>query len=137
MGLQIFGTRKSTDTRKAERFFRDRSMAYQFIDLAEKGISPGELASVVAAVAAAGSTAGSAARPVGGATGAAALIDTEGKRFRDRGLAYQDYNAEAEILADPLLLKTPIVRDGRKAVIGDDPPGGRPCFKQHADFPCH
>jgi arsenate reductase-like glutaredoxin family protein len=105
MALQIFGTRKCPDTRKAERFFRDRGIAYQFIDLAEKGISPGELASVAAAV------------------GTAALIDTGGKRFKDRGLAYQDYDAEAQILADPLLLKTPIVRDGRKAVIGPDPEG--------------
>lgn len=105
MGLQIFGTRKCPDTRKAERWFKDRGVACQFIDLAEKGISPGELASVKAAV------------------GAARLVDTEGKRFRDRGLAYQDYDAEAEILADPLLLRTPIVRDGRKAVIGNDPAG--------------
>jgi len=109
MGLQIFGTRKCPDTRKAERWFKDRGIAYQFIDLAEKGISPGELASVVAAVMAGG--------------GAAVLIDTEGKRFRDRGLAYQDYDAEAEILTDPLLLKEPVVRDGRKAVVGDDPAG--------------
>jgi arsenate reductase len=107
VGLQIFGTRKCPATRKAERFFRDRGIAYQFIDLAEKGISAGELAGVKAAV------------------GAAALIDTEGKRFRDRGLAYQDYETEAEIVADPLLLRTPIVRDGRRAVIGDDPAGWR------------
>jgi arsenate reductase len=120
MGLQIFGTRKCPDTRKAERFFRDRGIAYQFIDLAEKGISPGELAAVVAAVKAVKAATGAAP---GAAAGAASLIDTEGKRFRDRGLAYQDYDAESEILADPLLLKTPIVRDGRKVVIGDDPAG--------------
>jgi arsenate reductase (glutaredoxin) len=110
MGLQIFGTRKCPDTRKAERWFKDRGVAYQFIDLAEKGISAGELAAVMAAV-----------KGAGAAAGAAALIDTEGKRFRDRGLAYQDYDAEAEILADPQLLKEPIVRDGRKAAIGHDP----------------
>ena len=109
MGLQIFGTRKCPDTRKAERYFKERGITYQFVDLAEKGISAGELAGVIAAVKT--------------ADGAVALIDTGGKRFRDRGLAYQDYDAEAEILADPLLLKTPIVRDGRKAVIGDDPAG--------------
>jgi arsenate reductase (glutaredoxin) len=114
MSLQIFGTRKCSDTRKAERFFRDRGIAYQFIDLAEKGISPGELAAVVAAVrAGAGAT----------TTSAVDLVDTEGKRFRDRGLSYQVYDAEAEILADPLLLKTPIVRDGRRAIIGHDPAG--------------
>jgi arsenate reductase (glutaredoxin) len=105
MALQIFGTKKCPDTRKAERFFKERGAAYQFIDLAEKGISPGELASVVSVV------------------GTDALVDTGGKRFKDRGLAYQDYDAEAEILADPLLLKTPIVRDGRKSVVGYDPAG--------------
>lgn len=105
MGFQIFGTRKCPATRKAERFFRERRVACQLIDLAEKGISPGELASVKAAV------------------GAEALLDREGKRFRDRGLAYQDVDPEAEILADPLLLRTPVVRDGRRAVIGDDPAG--------------
>ena len=105
MGLQIFGTKKCPDTRKAERFFRERGVAYQFIDLAEKGISPGELASVKAAV------------------GETQLIDTEGKRYRDRGLAHQDFDPATEILADPLLLKTPVVRDGRRAVIGHDPAG--------------
>ncbi len=105
MGLQIFGTRKCPNTRKAERFFRERGVAYQFIDLAEKGISAGELASVAAAV------------------GASALVDTAGKRFRERGLAYQDFDAVTEILADPLLLATPVVRDGRRAVIGNDPSG--------------
>jgi arsenate reductase len=114
MSLQIFGTRKCPDTRKAERFFRDRGVAYQFIDLAEKGISPGELASVVAAVKGTGG-------PDRASASAVALIDAEGKRFKDRGLAYQDYDPGTEILADPLLLKTPIVRDGRKAVIGHDP----------------
>jgi arsenate reductase len=105
MGLQIFGTRKCPDTRKAERFFRERGVSYQFVDLAEKGISPGELASVKAAV------------------GSAGLVDTAGKRYRDRGLAHQDFDAEAEILADPLLLRTPVVRDGRRAAIGHDPAG--------------
>ena len=114
MGLQIFGTRKCPDTRKAERFFKDRGIAYQFIDLAEKGISPGELASVVSVV------------------GTVALVDTEGKRFKDRGLAYQDFDAETEILADPLLLRTPIVRDGRKSVVGDDPTGWAALLKTTA-----
>ena len=117
MGLQIFGTRRCPDTRKAQRFFRERGAAYQFIDLAEKGISPGELASVRAAV------------------GGAALVDTEGKRFRDRGLAFQDFDTEAEILADPLLLKTPIVRAGRRAVIGHDPAGWKGLLASRAPAP--
>ena len=103
MGIQIFGTRKCQDTRKAERFFRDRGISFQLIDLAEKGISRGELESVAAAV------------------GKDGLIDTESRSFKDRGLAYQDYNAIEEALSDPLLLKTPVVRDGRKAVVGYAP----------------
>jgi arsenate reductase len=105
VALQIFGTMKCPDTRKAERFFKDRIIGYQFIDLAEKGISPGELASLLSVV------------------GTDALVDTEGKRFKDCGLAYQDYDTEVEILADPLLLRTPIVRDGRKSVVSHDPAG--------------
>ena len=46
MALQIFGTRKCAATRKAERFFKERDIPYHFVDLAEKGISPGELAVV-------------------------------------------------------------------------------------------
>jgi arsenate reductase-like glutaredoxin family protein len=103
MAVQIFGTRKCPATRKAERFFKDRCLAYQFIDLAEKGPSPGELSSIKAAA------------------GADTLIDLEGARAKKRGLVWLDYDVEEEILADPLLLRTPIVRDGRKAVVGDAP----------------
>lgn len=101
MGLQIFGTRKCPVTRKAERFFKDRAIDYQFIDLAEKGPSPGELAAIAAAV------------------GRDALVDLESQRAKKRGLAYMDFDPEGEILADPLLMRTPVVRDGRKAAIGD------------------
>jgi len=103
MGIQIFGTRKCQVTKKAERFFRERGVPFQSIDLAEKGISRGELASVAAAV------------------GADALIDTEGRRFKDRGLDWQEYDPVEAALADPLLLKTPVVRDGKKAVLGYAP----------------
>lgn len=103
MGLQVFGTRKCPVTRKAERFLKERGVAYQFIDLADKGISPGELRSVAAAV------------------GKDALIDTGSPRFKERGLGYMDFDPEEEILKDPLLLRTPVLRDGKKAVAGDDP----------------
>jgi arsenate reductase-like glutaredoxin family protein len=96
MGLQIFGTRKCADTRKAERFFRERGVRFQFIDLAEKGISPGELRAVVAAV------------------GRDALIDLGSSRAATRGLAHIDRDPEEEILRDPLLLRTPVVRDGAR-----------------------
>ena len=103
MNLQIFGTRKSQDTKKAERFFRERGIRFQLIDLAEKGISAGELRSIAAAV------------------GLEALVDTEGRRFKDKGLAWQEHDAEAEILADPQILRTPIVRDGSRATVGYQP----------------
>ena len=50
MNIQIFGTKKSADTRKAERFFKERGIKYQFIDLKEKGLSKGEFQSVLKAV---------------------------------------------------------------------------------------
>jgi arsenate reductase-like glutaredoxin family protein len=103
VNLQIFGTRKCPDTRKAERFFRERGVGFQRIELEEKGISAGELRSVTAAV------------------GLDALVDRESRRFKEKGLAYQDFDAQAEILSDPLILKTPIVRDGRRATVGYDP----------------
>ena len=50
MNIQIFGTKKSADTRKAERFFKERGIKYQFIDLKEKGLSKGEFQSVLQAI---------------------------------------------------------------------------------------
>jgi len=101
MGLQVFGTHKSPEARKAERFLKERGLAFQFVDLAEKGISPGELRAV--------------ARAAGGAD---ALLDREGARFRERGLGYMEFDAEAELLADPLLLRSPILRDGSRVLVG-------------------
>ncbi len=103
MALQIFGTRKCPDTKKAQRFFSDRKIPYQSIDLGEKGISPGELDSVIQAV------------------GADALIDRAGKRYAERGLEHIIFDIRESLLADPALIKTPIVRDGKKAVCGYDP----------------
>jgi arsenate reductase len=103
MALQIFGTRKCSDTRKAERFFKERGVSFQFVDLAEKGISPGELRAIIRAV------------------GRDALIDTEGALFRNKGLAYVEYDPEEEALKDPLLLRTPIVRNSARAAVGPDP----------------
>jgi arsenate reductase (glutaredoxin) len=103
MALQIFGTRKCSITRKAERFFKERGVRFQFVDLAEKGISAGEL------------------RAVSRAVGRDALVDTEGAVFQKKGLAYIEYDPEEEVLKDPLLLRTPIVRDAAQSAIGFDP----------------
>lgn len=102
MALQIFGTKSCSDTKKAQRFFKERGLTFQFIDLADKGISPGELRAVAASV------------------GIEALPAREGRRWKDKGLDHLVIDLEETLLADPLLLRTPILRDGRKAAVGSD-----------------
>ena len=104
--LQIFGTRKCPDTRKAERFFKERRVSYQPIDLAQKGPSAGELRKI--------------ANAVGGMD---KLIDREGRRYIDRGLKYAAPTGpriEQILIDDPLLLLSPIVRTGDRATVGYD-----------------
>jgi arsenate reductase len=103
MNIQIFGTLKCWDTRKAQRYFMERGIRFQFVDLAEKGPSKGEMASLKAAV------------------GIDNLIDREGKEYARKNLKYLAHDVEEELLNDPLLLKTPIVRNGGKATIGYQP----------------
>ena len=103
MNVQIFGVKKCPETRKAERWFKERRIAVSYIDLQERGLSPGELKSVAAR------------------TTIEALIDREGARYRDRGLraaAPTGPRIEQALLADPLLLRTPIVRSGKNATVG-------------------
>ena len=106
--MQIYGTRKCKLSKKAERFFRDRGIKYHFVDLAEHRLSPGELDNIRAALA------------VRGAAKTESLIDTESAVYKKRGMTYMDYDETEEILADPLLLRTPIVREGARAIIGDN-----------------
>jgi arsenate reductase-like glutaredoxin family protein len=103
VNIQIFGVKKCADSRKTERWFKERRIPFQMIDLAQRAMSPGELRSVAAKL------------------GAEALIDREGARYRDRGLraaAPTGPRIEQALIDDPLLLKTPIVRNGREATIG-------------------
>ncbi len=103
MNIQIIGTKKCKETQKAERFFKERRIPYHFRDLTEKGISKGELENITRAV------------PI------EELIDKEGKQFKKRGFEYMVYDIETELLEDSLLLKTPIVRNGRLATVGYHP----------------
>ena len=100
MNIQIFGTVKCQDTRKAQRYFKERGIPFQFIDLTLKGLSKGELSSVKTAV------------------GIDNLIDRESKEYARRNLKYLTHNVEEELLSDPLLFKTPIVRNGARATVG-------------------
>ncbi|MEW6297105.1 MAG: ArsC/Spx/MgsR family protein [Thermodesulfobacteriota bacterium] len=106
MNIQIFGVHKCAETRKAQRFFKERGIRFQFIDLNEKGLSKGELRAVAARV------------PL------AQLLDRDSKRFVAKGLAHAWLDTaaiESLLLADPLLLRTPIVRSGREATLGYRP----------------
>lgn len=103
MGIQIFGKKKCFDTKKAERYFKERGISYQSVDLLSKGLSPGEFRSVASAVG-----------------GIEALIDDKSKDYSQ--IAYLLDDAKEEKLMDmPKLYKTPIVRNGKKATIGYQP----------------
>ena len=103
MNIQIFGKPKCFDTKKAERYFKERRVKFQSIDLVKTGISPGELKSVKNAV------------------GLDALIDEANPDAALlRYLAYEEDKLE-KLLENPKLLKTPIVRNGRQATVGYQP----------------
>ena len=103
MNIQIFGTLKCQDTRKAQRYFKERRIPFQFIDITEKGLSKGELNSLKAAV------------------GIDNLIDRGCKAYVQKNLKYLTHDIEEELLKDALLLKTPVVRNGREATVGYQP----------------
>jgi len=103
MTIQIFCTKKCSDTRKAQRFFKERGIKTQFIDLTEKAISKGELNGIARSV------------PLDD------LIDRDGREFERRNLKYIRHDIEEALLEYPLLFRTPIVRSGRKAAVGYRP----------------
>jgi arsenate reductase-like glutaredoxin family protein len=103
MNIQVIGTKKCKDTQKAERFFKERGIKFQYRDLNEKGISKGELENIKRVF------------------NVEDLIDKEGKQFKKRNMEFMVYNTEEELLEDPLLFKTPIVRNGREVTLGYQP----------------
>ena len=106
MNIQIFGTKKCSETRKAERWFKERGIKYQFIDLKEKYLSKGEFNSVK--------------QSVGGID---AMINENAKDSETLTLMHylSDADKEEKLLENQHILKTPIVRNGKKAVIGYEP----------------
>ena len=101
--IQIFGTNKCQSTKAAQRFFKERRVPIQFIDLAEKGLSEGEFQSIRKAV------------------GLESMMDTEGKEYQRQNLKYIKFDVEAKLKSNPLLIKTPIVRQSPKATVGYAP----------------
>ena len=105
MNIQIFGTKKCFDTKKAERFFKERRIKYQLIDMKEKGMSKGELSSVRIAV------------------GINDLINEKSKNYAKSNLSnIRSVEIKEEILLkDQTLINTPVVRNGKKATVGFKP----------------
>lgn len=100
MSIQIIGTKKCKETQKAERYFKERRIPFHFRDLSEKGLAKGELDNISRVI------------PLD------QLIDRESKKFKDRGMQFMVFDIEEELLADPLLLKTPIVRNEKLVTVG-------------------
>lgn len=103
MNIQIFGKSKCFDTKKAERYFKERRIPYQSIDLLRYGMSGKEFDSVVQAV--------------GGIDN---LIDWTGKSQEITNMRYMDDPRAKEdiVFDDPRLMRTPIVRNGKQATVG-------------------
>ncbi len=103
MNIQIFGKSKCFDTKKAERYFKERGIKFQSIDLLRFGMSGKEFDSVV--------------RAVGGIDN---LIDWNGKNQEITNMKYMDDKAAKmdKVFDDPSLMKTPVVRNGKQATVG-------------------
>ncbi len=101
MNIQIFGKSKCFDTKKAERWFKERGIKFQSIDVISKGLSKGELDSVVKAL--------------GGKIDS--VIDENSKDYAEIRYLYDDAKYQ-KLAENPKLYKTPIVRNGRQATTG-------------------
>lgn len=106
MNIQIFGKTKCFDTKKAQRYFKERGVKFQQIDISSKGLSKGEFSSICQAVG-----------------GFDKLFDENSKSDTATLIKYlSDENAKIEkLLENPALFKTPIVRNGRQATVGYHP----------------
>ncbi len=103
MIIQIFGTKKCKETQKAMRFFKERKIEIQFIDLTQKGMSRGEIKKVSSAI------------------GIDNLINKESDAFLNKGLRYASYDGEDILFKYPQIMVTPVVRCGNKASVGFAP----------------
>lgn len=103
MNIQIFGTKKCFDTKKAERYFKERNIKYQFIDMKEKVMSKGEFTAVLKS-----------------AGNIDALIN---ENYKDKDLIalmkyISDDAKEEKLFENQLAIKTPVVRNGKQSTIG-------------------
>lgn len=105
MNIQIFGFKNCFDTKKAERYFKERKIKYQLVDLVLKGLSKGELQSVKSAA------------------GLNNLINSESKEYKKLNMDHiiSASVREEVLLNNPRLYKTPVVRNGKQATVGYKP----------------
>lgn len=103
MNIQIMGTLKCRETQKAQRYFKERRIQTHFRDLLEKGLSEGELDNILRKYS------------------EEDLLDKESKQFAKRHMDHMVFNIREELLSDPLLIKTPVVRNGKETTIGFQP----------------
>ena len=100
--IQIYGRKKCADTRKAQRFFKERRIPIQNVDLDQKAPGPREIELFVTVL------------------GEDRVLDTSSKAYGSVGLAYKAYDLVEELSEHPELLRTPIVRRGRELACGAD-----------------
>ena len=103
MNIQIFGKRKCFETKKAQRWFKERGIKFQYIDILDYGISKGELKSVVSAV------------------GIDNVVDENDQDYPMYKYLANNESKFEKLLEDPYLIKTPIVRNSKKATVGYEP----------------
>ena len=103
MNIQIFGKNKCFDTKKAERYFKERRIKYQYVDVVRYGMSRGELKSVKNAV------------------GLEAMLDEQNPEYAMAAYLAGDEAKLEKLFENPILLRPPIVRNGRQATVGYAP----------------
>jgi arsenate reductase-like glutaredoxin family protein len=103
INIQIIGTPKCKNTNKAIRFFKERGIKAHFVDLRERPLSQGELENIKRTI------------PED------ELLDRESKEYVKSGLEYMIFDISEKLLENPLLLRTPIVRNGKNVTVGNSP----------------
>ncbi len=103
LNIQILGTQKCKNTKKAIRFFKERNISAHFRDITVKGLSKGELTKIIQQIS------------------IEDIIDTSSAEYQKKGYQYMDFDIAEEIMENPLLIKTPIIRNGIKVAVGNNP----------------
>lgn len=103
MNIIIIGTKKCRETQKAERYFKERRVPFHFRDLNEKGLSKGELENISAVL------------------DIDEVFDENSDRYKKLNMQYMVFDKFTKLLDDSLLLKTPVVRNGKKCTVGYEP----------------